>query len=227
ENPSISGQLRIQSIPAVYAFKDGRPVDGFMGALPESQIKAFIEKIAGPVADDPAIAMIEEAQSALDSGAQGEAARLFANVLQIDGKNTTAIGGLARCYIEAGELDKAQEVLALADDKSAGDAAIAGARAALELASQSGGSTDEIEALQARVEGDPGDYQARFDLALALNASNHREGACDQLLEIIKRKRGWNNDAARTQLLKFFEAWGPMDEMTIAGRRKLSSVLFS
>lgn len=227
ENPSISGQLQIKSIPAVYAFKDGRPVDAFMGALPESQIKAFIEKVAGPVAEDPAVAMIEEAQAALDAGAFGEAAQLFVKALQADQKNPAAIGGLARCYIEVGELEKAEEVLALADDKLAADTAIVGARSALELATQSSGSSDEVQALMAKVEADPNDHQARFDLAIALNASNDRDGASDQLVEIIKRKRDWNDEAARTQLLKFFEAWGPTDEMTIAGRRKLSSVLFS
>ncbi len=227
ENPGISGQLRIQSIPAVFAFKDGQPVDGFMGALPESQIKAFIEKVAGPVGEDPSVEILEAAQVAFDSGDFGQAAQLYASIVKDGEENAMAIGGMARCYIEAGELEKAGEVLSLASEKIADDAAIAGARSALELATRSDGGGEGVEKLSASVEADPGDLQARFDLAIALNAAQDREAACDQLIEIIKRKRDWKDDAARTQLLQFFEAWGFSDDMTIAGRRKLSSVLFS
>ena len=227
ENPSISGQLQIKSIPAVYAFKDGRPVDGFMGALPESQIKAFIEKIAGPVGEDPAVEILATAQAAFEAGDFAQAAQLYSGLVQDKDDHADAIAGLARCFVEAGEFDKASEVLSLASEKIADDAAISGARAALELASQSDGSGEEIQALTACLEANPADHQARFDLALALNAINDRDSACDQLVEIIKRQRDWNEEAARNQMLKFFEAWGPTDDMTIAGRRKLSSVLFS
>ena len=229
EHPEVAQQLRVQSIPAVFAFKNGQPVDGFMGALPESQVKRFVEALAGgALAPTQAEQMLEAGQAALDAGDIGAAAQAFAAVLQEDRENPKAIAGLARCYIESGDHDRAAEVLGLAEGKLAEDPDVKGAAAALEVA-RSGAATanDDLAPLQAAVEADPANHQARFDLAVALNASGDREGATDHLVEIVRRERKWNDEAAREQLVQFFEAWGPMDDATKAGRRKLSAVLFS
>lgn len=226
EHPGIAGQMGIQSIPAVFAFKDGQPVDGFMGALPESQVAAFIKQLGGAPDAVNKAAQIEAANAAFAGGDVAGAARAYAGVLQGESQNPEAIGGLARCYLEMGDLDHARQTLALAGPAIADKAPVAGARAALELAAQSGKAGD-LEPLRAKVAANPKDHQARFDLAVALNAAGDREGAVDALIEIIRRERGWNDENARKQLLRFFDAWGPMDEFTIAGRRKLSSVLFA
>ncbi len=229
EHPEVAQQLRVQSIPAVFAFKNGQPVDGFMGALPESQIKRFVETLlGGELAPTQAEQMLDAGNAALEAGDIGAAAQAFAAVLQEDRENPKAISGLARCYIESSDLDRATEVLGLAEGKLAEDADIKGAVAALELArSGPADAGDDLAPLTAKVEADPADHQARIDLAIALNAAGDRDGAIDHLVESIRRDRGWNEEAARTQLLQLFEAWGPMDEATQAGRRKLSSVLFS
>ena len=226
EHPQIPGQLGIQSIPAVIAFQRGQPVDGFMGALPESQVKGFIERLVGPVGPSAIEDLLKEAEGAAAAGDATGAAELYAAVLAQDPENAAAIGALAKLHLDLGDLEGAKRFLAMAPAAKQNDAAIAGARAAIEIAEQAA-SLGDVAGLQQQVAADPRDHQARFDLALALNARGNREEAADQLIAIVRRDRNWNEDAARKQLVQFFEAWGPMDEATVAGRRKLSSVLFS
>ncbi len=226
EHPQIAGQLGVQSIPAVFAFQRGQPVDGFMGALPEGQVKGFIERLVGPLGPSAAEDLMAEAAALAEEGDTGGAAELYAAVLSQDPENTAALAALAKLHVEIGDLEGAKRFLAMAPAAKANDAAIAGVRAAIELAEQAA-SLGDLADLQRRVETDPKDHQARFDLALGLNARGRREDAMNHLLEIVRRDRNWNEDGARKQLVQFFEAWGPMDEMTIAGRRRLSSVLFA
>ncbi|HEX2725089.1 MAG TPA: thioredoxin [Beijerinckiaceae bacterium] len=226
EHPQIAGQLGIQSIPAVIAFTKGQPVDGFMGALPEGQVKGFIERLVGPVEGDGADELIKEAEARAAAGDASGAAELYAAVLAQDPENTAAIAALAKLHLDLGDVEGAKRFLDMAPEAKANDPAIAGARAAIELAEQAS-SLGDLGELQQRVAANPLDHQARFDLALALNAGGKREEAIDHLVDIVRRDRNWNEDGARKQLLQLFEAWGPMDEMTIVGRRKLSSVLFS
>ncbi|MFT4132777.1 tetratricopeptide repeat protein [Labrys sp. (in: a-proteobacteria)] len=226
KHPQIAGQLGVQSIPAVFAFSKGQPVDGFMGAIPESQIKEFITRIAGPGGDPDTEALLAEAEALLNEGDGAAAAQLFAQIFEQDAENLKAIAGLARCALAAGELDQAKATLSLTPKGKENDPLIASARAALELAEQAS-DVGDLQGLARQVEADPKDYQAKFDYALALAAANRREEAVDQLLDIARRDRKWNEDGARKQLVQFFEAWGPMDENTIYGRRRLSSILFS
>ncbi len=226
EHPQIAGQLGVQSIPAVFAFQRGQPVDGFMGALPESQLKAFIERLVGPLGPGATEEILAEADQLVAAGDMAGAAELYAAVLSQEPENTAALAALVKLHVEVGDLEGAKRFLAMAPDGKANDPAIAGARAAVELAEQAGSLGDTAE-LQRKVESDPLDHQARFDLAIALNARGKREDAVNHLLEIVRRDRNWNDDGARKQLVQFFEAWGPMDEMTIAGRRRLSSLLFA
>ncbi len=226
EHPAIPGQMGIQSVPAVFAFKDGKPVDAFQGAVPESQIKSFIARLLGPGAKLDDAAEIEAASQALEAGDASMAARLFAAVLEKDSANTDAIGGLAKCYVHSGDLAGAEETLALTPPDKAGTAAIASATAMLELARKSGDGAD-VAALRAEAESNPGNHQARFDLAIALATSGEHEGAAEELLAIMRADREWNDDGARVQLLQFFEAWGPKDPATAAGRQALSLLLFS
>lgn len=228
EHPEVAQQLRVQSIPAVFAFKNGQPIDGFMGALPESQVKRFVEALSGGALEPtPTEQILEAAEAALTEGDAATAAQAYGAVLQDDPANAKAIAGMARSYLQLGEPQRAREVLALATGPLAEDADIKGAKAALELAEEGAGDDQEIAALRARVEADPDDHQARLDLAVALAAAGRRDEAADMLLESIRRDRTWNEEAARNQLLKFFEAWGPMDEATQRARRKLASILFS
>jgi len=224
--PEIAGQLGIQSIPAVIAFSNGQPVDGFVGALPESQIRGFIERLVGPLGPAAIDETLAEAEKQAGEGDASAAAALYAEVLAEEPDNLKALGGLARLQVGLGDLDQAEALLAAVPEAKAGDAAIAGARAALDLARQSEALGDTAE-LEARIAADPKDHQARFDLALALAGHNRREEAVDQLIEIIRRDRKWHDDGARKQLVQFFEAWGPQDDATADGRRRLSSVLFS
>ena len=226
EHPSVAGQLGVQSIPAVFAFKDGRPVDGFMGALPESQVRSFIERVAGKGAFSGS--ELDAAQAALDAGDVKSAAEGFAAALQRDSGNESAIAGLARCYISTGDLARAEQVLALTPPAKQTAAPIVSAKAALELARKAEGSAKaDTAALAAEIEKNAANHQARFDLALALNAKGDREGALDQLLEIIRRNKSWNEDAARKQLVEFFDAWGPDHPLAASGRQRLSSLLFA
>ncbi|MGJ3262389.1 MAG: thioredoxin [Salinarimonas sp.] len=225
EHPSIAGQLGIQSIPAVIAFVQGQPVDGFMGAQPESQIDAFIDKLSGAAGPSPVEQALEEAATRAAAGDAQGAAELYAAVLQREPENMAALGGMAKLHVDLGDLDGAERMLAMAPPEKADDPALAPARKAIELARQAAALGDAAE-LESRVAQDPDDHQARFDLALALNARNERVRAAEALVEIVRRDRSWNEDGARKQLVEFFEAWGPKDEATQVGRRRLSSVLF-
>ena len=225
-HPEVAGQLGIQSIPAVIAFVKGRAVDGFMGAQPESQVRQFIERVAGPMGPTDQEKLVAAGQEALAAGNPQAAAEAFLAVLDMEPESLVAIGGLVRALTAAGQLEDARAVLARVPDLKAGDAAIVGARAELELAERAA-SVGDTEALAAAVAANPADHQARFELAEALAAKGDRQAAVDQLVEIVRRERAWNEEAARKQLVKFFEAWGMTDPMTLYGRRKLSSVLFS
>ena len=227
DHPQVAGQLGIQSIPAVIAFDKGQPVDGFMGAVPESQVRSFIERLVGPL-EAGAEALIAEAEAAVAAGDAAGAAGSYARVLAEDETNLKAIGGLARLHVEVGDLEEAKAVLSMAPPPAPGkdpDPAIAAALAALHLAEQAA-SVGDTAALENALAANPDDHQARFDLAVALNARGDRDGAANALLDIIRRDRRWNDDAARKQLLQFFEAWGLMDAATVSARRKLSSIWF-
>ena len=226
DHPAVAQQLRIQSIPAVYAFKNGQPVDGFMGALPESQVKAFIERLAGGLEPSPAEQLIEMAEEALEARDLSRAAQGFAQAVQEEPGHPAAVAGLARCYIEAGDLDRARQTLALVRPDGKADPAFTAAEAALSLAEKAADLGDVSELIE-RIKTNPKDHQARFDLALALNAAGERERAVEELLIIVEYDRNWNEEAARKQLVEFFEAYGPKDEATLSGRRRLSSILFS
>jgi len=225
EHPQIPGQMGVQSIPAVFAFQDGRPVDGFMGALPESRINAFIARLIGDDAADNT-ADLEAAEAALAEGDVNNAAQLFGQVVQQDRENAQALAGLVKCYVKTGDLTRAEQTLALVPPAKADSGPVTSARAALELARKAP-SPGEIDALRAKLDADPNDAQARFDLALALNAKGDRIGAAEELLTLVARHRNWNDDAARKQLVQLFEAWGANDPATIAGRQRLSSLLFA
>ena len=230
ENQDLAAQLRIQSIPAVYAFFKGQPVDGFVGAQSESEVKAFVDRLASQAGAEagpsPVDQALEQAQTALESGQPAAASALFGQVLQHEPDNDTALAGLIRCHLDAGDAAAAREMFDSLTEDKASAAAFASIKAALELAEQSA-DTGEIPELEARVAAQPNDHQARFDLAMALHAAGEREAAVEALIEIIGRDRNWNEEAARHQLLKFFEAWGPKDELTQSARRRLSSLLFS
>jgi putative thioredoxin len=228
ENPQIAQQMRIQSIPAVYAFKDGRPIDGFVGALPESQVKQFVQRVSGgkggssPV--EEALAMAKEAAQ---SGDHNSAGTLYAQILQRDPANVEALAGNSRAMIARGELAKARQLLDRVPKESATHAEITAARSALELAEQGQKAMAGANKLRARLASNPDDHEARFDLATALFGSGERETAVDELLTLFKRDREWNEQAARKQLVKFFEAMGPTDPLTLSGRRRLSAQMFS
>jgi putative thioredoxin len=225
EHPQIPGQMGVQSIPAVFAFQDGRPVDGFMGALPEARIKSFIARLIGDETADTA-ANMETAEAALDAGDVNTAAQAFAEALQKDAENARAAAGLAKCHIKTGDLVRAEQTLALVPPAKADSAPVASARASLELARKAANAGD-VETLRAKLAAAPSDSQSRFDLALALNARGDRQGTLDELLTIIRKDRAFNDDAARKQLLQLFDAWGVNDPATISGRQKLSSLLFA
>lgn len=226
KNPEVPGQMGIQSIPAVIAFVNGQPVDGFMGALPESQVVAFLERLTKGKIEDEGANLLEAAEAALAEGDAAAAADIFAQLLQEDSSNIVALAGLARCYLATGNFEQAKKTLAMIPEAKQNDAAVAAARAALDLAvqAQAAGPVDE---LQKKVEANPLDHQARADLAAALNAAGKRIEAADQLLAIVRKDRKWNDDGARKQLVQLFEAWGATDEATLEGRKKLSSILFS
>jgi len=226
EHPEIAGQMGVQSIPAVVAFKDGQPVDGFMGAQPESQVKAFIEKLGGPAPVNQADAFLEQAEELLVAKDYGQAAQLYGAVMQMEPDNVAAISGLAQCYLGADDMERAKQALELVPEEKRGEEAYLAAKTALDLAEQAA-SLGDLAELQERIAKDPLDLQARFDLALGLNGKGDKNGAVDQLIEIVRRDREWNEDGARKQLLQFFEAWGFKDPASAYGRRKLSAVLFS
>jgi putative thioredoxin len=224
KNPAYAGQLRVQSIPAVFAFVDGRPVDGFMGALPDSQVKQFVERLAKKGAGaSPIDELLDMAKESIALNDLGGAAQAYAQALQMDPANAKAIGGLARLYQQSGDLERAAEVLEMAPP-DAKDPEIDAVRAALALAE---GAPSETAEFERRLAADPDDHEARLELAKALAAAGQMHEAVDQLIESIRRDREWNDQAARKQLLTIFEAAGPMSEVAKQGRRKLSSILFS
>ncbi len=227
ENPEIAQQLRIQSIPAVFAFDKGQPVDGFMGAQPESQIKRFVERLVGPMGPSPLEQALEQAKDALDAGDFASASNIYGQILRQVPGEAAAIAGLVRCLVGAGDLQEARELVDGLDDDALKDADVESAVSALALAEQAGEADGDTAELQARLAQDPGNHQARFDLAMAYHGAGRNEQAIDELIEIIRQDREWNEEAARQQLLKLFEALGHTDPLTVAGRRKLSSILFS
>jgi putative thioredoxin len=229
QHPAIPGQMGIQSIPAVIAFVNGQPADGFMGALPESQVNAFIDKLTKgvPAAGEPSIAdLLKEAEGVLAEGDAATAAQIYAEILALDATNIAALAGLAKCYISTGAVDQAKQTLAMVPESKRNDAAVKAVQAAIDLAEQAQ-SVGPIGELEQKVAANPLDHQARFDLATALNAAGNRIEATEQLLAIVKRDRKWNDDGARKQLVQFFEAWGGVDEATVEGRKRLSTILFS
>lgn len=231
KNPDLSAQLRIQSIPTVYAFKDGQPVDAFQGALPESEVQKWVDQLiakhGGGVELSPAEQALAAAEEAFEAGDISGAGALYAQVLNSDEQNTQALAGMARCYLKAGKIDKAREIVDQIGEDLRGEDEIHAIISALELAEAGSSAAGETDSLRARLADDPGDLQARFDLAVALYGGGDADTAVDELVEIFRRKREWNDDAARQQLLKIFEALGPTDPVTVSGRRKLSSILFS
>jgi putative thioredoxin len=226
KHPAIPGQLGIQSIPAVFAFVNGQPVDGFMGALPEAQVTAFIERLTKDRIGGEEKDLLKTADAALAAGDAAGAADLYGQILAEDPANVAALAGLARSYVATGAIDEAKQTLALVPEAKRNETAVAAARAALELAEQAK-SVGPIEELEQKVKANPLDHQARFDLAVAMNSKNRRQEAVDHLIEIVRRDRKWNDDGARKQLVQFFEAWGPTDEATVTGRKRLSSILFA
>ncbi len=227
QNQALAQQMRVQSVPMVYAFVNGQPVDGFAGALPESQVRKFVEKVislGGPgKAVEELLKMADEAMKTRDYTG---AVALYAQAAQMDAENMKAIAGLARAQMELGELESARALLDTVEAGKQDDPDIKAARAALELAATPV-DEGEMAELKEKVEKNPDDFDARMQLASLLNAAGRREEAMEQLLHILERDRQWNDEAARKELLKFFEAWGPTDPMTVKGRRRLSSVLFS
>ena len=226
KNQSIARQLRIQSIPAVYAFKDGQPVDGFVGALPESQVKTFVQRLAGMAGASPIDDVLAAGREALEAGDLAQAAQAFHAALEDDSLNPKALAGLAKVYVAANELERARQTLDLVPPDMRKDPEFVSAQAALSLKEQSG-AVGETAGLEQRVAANPNDHEARYELSLALAGSGRREDAVDHLLEIVKRDRKWNEEAARKQLVKLFEAFGPTDPLTVSARKRLSSLLFA
>ena len=226
EHPAIPGQMGIQSIPAVIAFVNGQPADGFMGALPESQVIAFLERLTKDRIGGEAKDLLKAADAALAARDFAGAANLYAQLLAEDNTNVHALAGLARCYVETGALEQARQTLAMVPESKRGEAPVAAAQAALQLAEQVK-TLGPVAELEQKVAANPLDHQARFDLALALNAKGQRFDALEQLISIVRRDRKWNDDGARKRLVQFFDAWGPTDEASIEGRRRLSSILFA
>ncbi len=226
EHPAIPGQMGIQSIPAVIAFSNGQPVDGFMGALPESQVVAFLERLTKGAIGAEEKDLLKAADETLAQGNAAEAANLYGQLLKEDSGNIAALAGLARCYVATGNLEQAKKTLGMVPEAKQNDSAVVAARAALELAEQAK-SAGPVDELQQKVDANPLDHQARFDLATALNATGKRAEAVEHLLTIVKRDRKWNDDGARKQLVQFFDAWGFADPTAVEGRKKLSSILFS
>jgi len=227
EHPAIPGQMAIQSIPAVIAFVNGQPADGFMGAVPESQVNSFINKLTAGMPGAPNIAeVLKEAETVLAEGDPATAAQIYAEVLAADATNIAALAGLAKCYIATGAIEQARKTLAMVPESKRGDAAVRAVQASIDLAEQAK-ALGPLAELEQKVAANPLDHQARFELATALNAGGKRTDATHQLLEIVKRDRKWNDDGARKQLVQFFDAWGPTDDATVEGRKKLSTILFA
>ncbi len=231
ENPDIAQQMRVQSVPTVFAFFKGQPVDGFAGAQSESQLKLWMEKLvkatgARAEGEEDYKAALGQAAEFLASGDAVTARAIYADIYGEAPDNFEALGGLLRCMIGQGEISQAQEILDSLEPDALKNNALEGAKTALELALQASKAGD-VSALQARLEENENDHQTRFDLALAHYAAGAREAAVEELLEIVRRERAWQDEAARKQLVKFFEAFGPLDPLTVSARKRLSSLLFS
>ena len=226
QNPQLAQQMRIQSIPAVFAFHNGQPVDGFIGALPDSEVKAFIKRLTGDTGPSPIEEVLAAAQAAQTAGDLASAANMYAQILKQESGHVEALAGLARCYIGRGDLERAKQTLAMVPPQSANHAAITGAQAALSLAQEVGNVGNPAD-LRAKIDANPADHETRFNLALALVGAGQHGEAIDQLLEIVRRSREWNEQAARKQLLKVFDVLGATHELSVGGRRKLSAILFA
>jgi putative thioredoxin len=226
EHPGVAGQLGVRSIPAVYAFDQGRPVDGFMGALPESQIKLFVDRLAGADMSAEVEPLLAQAAESLKLGDIGGAAQGYTAVLQLDPENVKAIAGMARVALTAGDPDQAREILTHVPEDKANDPDVASVRTALDFVGKADAVAENDE-LGQKVAANPSDWQARYEYAEALSARGDFQGAADQLLAIIEKDRDWNEGAARAQLLKVFEAAGPASDVAKQGRRRLSAILFS
>jgi putative thioredoxin len=227
KNPEVAQQMRIQSIPAVYAFKDGRPVDAFVGAVPESQIKQFIQRLGGPSGPSPVEEAMAMAKEALQNGDYDSAGGVFSQVLQREEDNIDALAGLARALTGKGEYAQARELLSRVPKAQLNHAEVAAAHSALELAEQAEKAMGESAQFSARLAADPNDHEARFELATALFGAGQREEGVEELLTLYRKDRNWNEEAARKQLVKFFEVMGPTDPLTLSSRRRLSSLMFS
>ncbi len=226
ENPELAQQLRIQSVPTVYAFVGGQPITGFAGAQPESQVRALVERlIGGPLAADLE-AELAAGRGALDRGDAAEAAAHFSRVLEEDPSHAEAIGGMARALLAMGEREEAKRFLDEAPKEVRQHPAVAGARAALQISEEAGELADPAE-LRARIEADPDDFEARYQLATQLFLQGQYDAAMDELLYIVRRDRGWRDDLARRRLLELFDALGPGHPATVRGRRQLSTILFA
>ncbi|QYX56866.1 co-chaperone YbbN [Roseovarius sp. SCSIO 43702] len=229
ENQMIAGQLRVQSIPTVYAFWQGQPIDGFQGAVPQSEIDAFVERVAKSAGGDPSGGLddaLDAAEEMLDQGAASDAAQTFAAILEEDPKSARAFAGMARAHIAMGDADQAEAILNGAPAEIAKAPEIEAAHAQLALSRQAA-DAGPVNDLRAAVEADPDDHQARFDLAQALHANGDAEGAVEHLLELFRRDREWNDGAAKKQLFTIFEALKPSDPVVQSGRRRLSSMIFA
>ena len=227
ENQELAAQMRIQSIPAVYAFKDGRPVDAFVGAVPESQIKQFIQKLGGPAGPSPVEEAMAMAKEALQNGDHDSAGGIFSQVLQREAENIEALAGLARVLIAKDDHGNARQLLSRVPTEHLGHSEIAAAHSALEVAEQAKKAMGEAGKYHDRLAADANDHEARFELATALFGAGQREEGIDELLTLYQKDRAWNDEAARKQLVKFFEVMGPTDPLTLSSRRRLSSLMFS
>jgi putative thioredoxin len=227
DNPEVAQQMRIQSIPAVYAFKDGRPVDAFVGVVPESQVKQFVQRLGGAAGPSPVEEAMAMAKEALQNADYGSAGGIFSQVLQQEPDNVDALAGLARALIATGEHAQARDLLSRVPKEHLNHAEIAAAHSALELAEQATKAMGEADQLRARLAADANDHEARFELATALFGDGDREAGIDELLTLFRKDRAWNDEAARKQLVKFFEVMGPTDPLTLSSRRRLSSLMFS
>ena len=228
QNQTLAAQLRVQSLPMVYAFVDGQPVDGFAGALPATEVRAFVDRVAGQsvgAVQEEISRLLEAAEAALADDAK-QAADLYTSVLELDGVNPRAIAGLGKALLKAGRTTDAREILENVSEELSKDPAIESLRSAIALAAETSRAGD-VSTLRAKVESDPDDHQARFDLANALLANDAREGAVDQLLESVRRDRKWNDAAARKRLIKLFEVFGEGDPLTADARLRLSSIIFA
>jgi putative thioredoxin len=225
-NQAIAAQLRIQSMPTVYAFRDGRPLDGFLGAQPESVVREFVDRLVG--AEDAAGIddVLQTADELVEQGDLQGAVEIYAAVLGEDRENAPALAGLAQCYLKSGDMERARQTIALVPPDKRNIPAVESVQAQIDLAEKAAGLGD-LEELAARIAADAADHQARFDLAVALAGLGRKDEAMNHLLEIVRRDRKWNEEAARKQLVQFFEAWGPKEPLVSEGRRRLSSILFS